>query len=138
MCCRRALRALGVLDVADSALIARGTHELRVASTLACRLSSIRCNGRGFAVAVCYRRTLRARGISDVAVSTLITRGTRVLRGADALAYRPAFSLNGVRVPIVVALLLSRAFEATSFFFFSLPTSFSYVLTSSISLTLSL
>ena len=88
MCARRALRARGVSNVAYITLITRGTNELRVASTQARRLVSVRCNGRGFAVAVCARRALRARGVSDVADSTLITRGSHELRVASTQARR--------------------------------------------------
>ena len=86
MCDRRALRALGVVDVADSALITRGASEPSVAKTSAGRLSWVRCDRRCFAVAVRGRRALRARGVSDVTDSALITSGAHVPSIASTLA----------------------------------------------------
>ena len=82
----RALRAGWVIDVACSALVARAPRERRIASTLACRLCSVRCDGRSFFVAVHGRRELRAGGIGDVVGSASAARGASETRAACALA----------------------------------------------------
>ena len=48
----RALRAVGVADVAHGALVASGPHEPRIASALTCRRVRVRCHVGGFAAAV--------------------------------------------------------------------------------------
>jgi len=74
---RRALRAVGVVDVACSALVARAPSETRIASTHTCCLFTIRCHITGFATAVNGTRALRTVGVRD---------------GADRTRFRTRFS----------------------------------------------
>jgi len=82
----RALRAVGVADVPNGALVARAPREPRTASTLARCLVSIRCHVRRFAAAVKDSRALRAVGVADVPNGTLVARARREPRTASTLA----------------------------------------------------
>jgi len=71
----RALRAGGVVDVANGALITGAPREPRTASTLARCLVSIRCHVSGFVAAVNGGRALRAGRVVNVAGSASVATG---------------------------------------------------------------
>ena len=85
----RALRAVGVADVADGALVTHAPREPRTASTLARGPVSIRCHVGGFAAAVKGGRALCAVRVADVAYGALVARATREPRTATTITRRP-------------------------------------------------
>ena len=80
----RALRAGGVVDVANGALITSGPHEPGTASALTRRLVRVRCHVSGFVAAVNGGRALRAGGEVDVSSSTNIAGRASETRAAQA------------------------------------------------------
>ena len=99
----RALRAVRVVNVAKGAIITHAPRVPRTASTLARCLGSICCHATGFAAAMRGIRTLRARGVGDVADSADVACGASETRVACALACRVTAVRGHVRgLPVAV------------------------------------